>query len=142
MPVFELGKSIESIRLNKRNRLPMGDPPRTIPFGALIDEIRETGDRASFVYLGELYECPADLLRSALLASTPAQPNAPFEPNGGGDRTETGTRATAPKQPASLEWEPLASSQGSFSRARVPGGWLLMSEANALVFIPDPERVW
>jgi hypothetical protein len=65
MPVFELGKSIESIRLNKRNRLPMGDPPRTIPFGALIDEIRETGDRASFVYLGELYECPADVLRSA-----------------------------------------------------------------------------
>jgi|SRR5581483_4442596 len=142
MPVFELGKSIESIRLNKRNRLPMGDPPRTIPFGALIDEIRETGDRASFVYLGELYECPADVLRSALLASGPAQPDAPFQQNGGGERTETSAPEIAAKELASLEWEPLASNQGLFSRARVPGGWLLMSEANALVFIPDQEHGW
>jgi hypothetical protein len=133
MPVLELGKSIECIRLNKRNRLPMGDPPRTIPFGALVEEIRETGDRASFIYLGELYECPADVLNSALHVSGPAQPN------GAADRTET---RAAPKQPASLEWEPLPSSQGSFSRARVPGGWLLANEANALVFIPDQERAW
>lgn len=136
MPVFELGKSIESIRLNKRNRLPMGDPPRTIPFGALVDEIRETGDRASFVYLGELYECPADVLRSALLASASAQPD------GGADRAEKRSPEAAAKQPASLEWEPVPSSQGSFSRARVPGGWLLMNEANAPVFIPDEEHAW
>jgi hypothetical protein len=136
MPVSELGKSIESIRLNKRNRLPMGDPPRTIPFGALIDEIRETGDRASFVYLGELYECPADVLRSALLESGPAQPN------GAADRSETRAPETAAKQPASLEWETVASSQGSFSRARVPGGWLLMNDASALVFIPDYQQIW
>ena len=136
MPVFELGKSIESIRLNKRNRLPMGDPPRTIPFGALIDEIRETGDRASFVYLGELYECPTDVLRSAMIAS------GATEPNGSADRPESrGTEAVA-KRPASLEWEAMGSSQGSFSRARVPGGWVLMSEANTMVFIPDQEHVW
>ncbi|SRR5579884_3041663 len=136
MPVFELGKSIESIRLNKRNRLPMGDPPRTIPFGALIEEIRETGDRASFVYLGELYECPADLLRSALSASGAAQPNA------AAGRGETRAAEAATKQPASLEWEPLASSQGSFSRARVPGGWLVMSDASGLVFVPDQQHAW
>ena len=136
MPVFELGKSIESIRLNKRNRLPMGDPPRTIPFGALIDEIRETGDRASFIYLGELYECPADVLRSALIASGTTQPN------GSADRAESGAAEAVAKRPASLEWEPIACSQGSFSRARVPGGWLLMSEANTMVFIPDQEHAW
>jgi hypothetical protein len=136
MPVLELGKSIECIRLNKRNRLPMGDPPRTIPFGALVEEIRETGDRASFIYLGELYECPADVLRSALLVSGSAQPN------GGAARTETRAPGAAPKQSASLEWESLPSSQGSFSRAKVPGGWLLASDANALVFIPDQEHAW
>lgn len=136
MPVFELGKSIESIRLNKRNRLPMGDPPRTIPFGALIEEISERGDRASFVYLGELYECAADLLRSALLASGPAQPN------GAANETEKRAAETAVKQPASLEWEPVGSSQGSFARARVPGGWLVLSDSNALVFIPDQQHVW
>ena len=136
MPVFELGKSIESIRLNKRNRLPMGDPPRTIPFGALIEEIRETGDRASFVYLGELYECSADLLRSALPTSGAAQPN------GAAERGEARATDAAAKQPPSLEWEPLASSQGSFLRARVPGGWLVMSDASALVFIPDQQHVW
>jgi hypothetical protein len=136
MPVFELGKSIESIRLNKRNRLPMGDPPRTIPFGALIDEIRETGDRASFVYLGELYECSADVLRSALLESAAAQPN------GASDRAATQATENAAKQPTSLEWEPVASTEGSFSRARVPGGWLLMNDASALVFIPDHQHVW
>jgi hypothetical protein len=136
MPALELGKSIECIRLNKRNRLPMGDPPRTIPFGALVEEIREAGDRASFVYLGELYECAADLLQSALQVSGSAQPN------GSAPRTETRASAAAPKQPASLEWESLPSSQGSFSRARVPGGWLLTSDANALVFIPDQEHAW
>jgi hypothetical protein len=136
MPVFELGKSIESIRLNKRNRLPMGDPPRTIPFGALVDEIRETGDRASFVYLGELYECPADVLRSALIASGAAQPD------GAAGKPESRATEAAPKPPASLEWEPISSSVGSFSRARVPGGWLVMNDENAAVFIPDQEHAW
>lgn len=136
MPVFELGKSIESIRLNKRNQLPMGDPPRTIPFGALIDEIREAGARASFVYLGELYECPTDVLRSALIASAAAQPD------GAAAKAESRAAQAASKPPASLEWEPVCSSVGSFSRARVPGGWLVMNEANAVVFIPDQEHAW
>lgn len=136
MPVFELGKSIESIRLNKRNRLPMGDPPRTIPFGALIDEIRETGDRASFAYLGELYECPTDVLRSALIASGVTQRD------GGAGKPESRPAEAVSKPPASLEWEPISSSVGAFSRARVPGGWLVMNESNAVVFIPDPEHAW
>ena len=136
MPVFELSKSIESIRLNKRNRLPMGDPPRTIPFGALVDEIRETADRASFVYLGELYECPTDVLRSALIASGATQPD------GAARKPESRAAEALSKPHASLEWEPIPSSVGSFSRAWVPGGWLVMNQANAVVFIPDQEHVW
>jgi hypothetical protein len=141
MPVLELGKSIESIRLNKRNRLPMGDPPRTIPYGALVDEISETGDRATFVYLGELYECPADVLKSALRASAASHSSGPSPVNGPAEATEA-RAPQAPTKPASLEWEPILSSEGSFSRARVPGGWLLMNDASALVFIPDPQHAW
>jgi hypothetical protein len=141
MPVFELGKSIESIRLNKRNRLPMGEPPRTIPFGALVEEISERGDRASFVYLGELYECVADVLRSALLASgSPATGENGQQATGSGQKSKS--PPAEPKQPPSLAWERVESSEGSFSRARVPGGWLVMAEAGGLAFIPDADRSW
>jgi hypothetical protein len=139
MPVFELGKSIESIRLNKRNGLPMGDPPRTIPFGALVEEVSERGDRASFVYLGELYECGADLLRSALMASGSPATNGN---EGAGSGQKTKAQALEPKQPPTLTWERVESNEGSFSRARVHGGWLVVAEAGALAFIPDADRSW
>jgi hypothetical protein len=141
MPVFELGKSIESIRLNKRNRLPMGEPPRTIPFGALVEEISQRGDRATFVYLGELYECGADLLRSALAGS-----GSPFDGENGDSPAGSGEKSRShpaePKQPPTLAWEHIESDEGSFSRARVPGGWLVMAGTGGLAFIPDADRAW
>lgn len=110
----------------------MGEPPRTIPFGSLIDEISEHGSRATFVYLGELYECGADLLRSALSASNPG--------------TTTPSSRASPaaelKTPPVLTWESLQSTEGLFSRARVAGGWLVMNEAKSLAFVPDAANAW
>lgn len=137
MRVFELGKSIEAIRLNKRNGLPMGEPPRTIPFGALVEDTSEKGDRATFIYLGELYEANADVLRSALLASHTPQADAQRT----GQPPEPDSRQ-GPKRNASLQWETIDSSDGFFSRARVPGGWLVMSESRSIAFVPDEQTRW
>ena len=97
------------------------------------------GDRASFIYLGELYECGADLLRSALIpqGSGGDSSSAPASAN----RQERVQNAE-PKRPVSLIWEPLESNEGLFSRARVPGGWLVSGEGRGIVFVPDESRVW
>ena len=137
MSVFELSKSIESVRLNKRNNLPLGEPPRIIPFGALVEDVRERGDRASFTYLGELYECDGDVLKSAL-GSAGASAAA------GREKAESRApnESRAPKQPPALEWETVESNGGSFSRARVPGGWLVASETKSIAFVPDADYRW
>jgi hypothetical protein len=67
MAKFELTKSIEARKLNSRTKIPTNEF-RTIPFGAIIENVVESGDVDQFFHLGEYYQYPrADLKASCRL---------------------------------------------------------------------------
>ena len=66
MAKYELSKTIEAVKLNKRTLRPLGPEKYTIPFGALLENLSLDRDMQQFFYLGEPYECPLDIIQSAL----------------------------------------------------------------------------
>jgi hypothetical protein len=66
MAKAELTKTIEAKKLNKRTMRPMNNDSSTIPFGAIIDHLKEDGDHMQFHYLGEPYEGKADTVAHAI----------------------------------------------------------------------------
>jgi len=57
MPKYEIVKTIEATRLNKRTLIAMGRDKHTIPYGAIIENLTEDRDRRKFFYLNEPYQC-------------------------------------------------------------------------------------
>lgn len=70
MPKFELTKTIEAIKLNKRTLRPLGPEKFTIPYGAILEDMTLDRDIQKFFYLGEPYQCPDTLIKSALREMT------------------------------------------------------------------------
>ena len=66
MPKFELTKTIEAIKLNKRTLAPLGPELFTIPYGGILENMTEGRDRRKFFFLGEPYECPESVIASAI----------------------------------------------------------------------------
>jgi hypothetical protein len=66
MAKAELTKTIEAIKLNKRTLRPIIGDSRTIPFGAIVEHLKEDGDQMQFDYLGEPYETKLDTLINAI----------------------------------------------------------------------------
>ncbi|HEY1206587.1 MAG: hypothetical protein ABSH46_08785 [Bryobacteraceae bacterium] len=139
MPKFELNKSIEARKLNPRTGIQTSDPPVTIPFGALIDDVKEDRDHRKFSYLGERYRCPADVLRLAT-APVGGETDLPASaPQPGGPAPEESAR---PRR--TVHWERLTSNWKDLMRLRVPGGWLVaQADANSSPsFYPDAKHHW
>jgi hypothetical protein len=63
---YELTKTIEALKLNKRTLRPLGPERYTIPFGAVLEKLTLDRDIQQFYYLGEPYECPKADIASAL----------------------------------------------------------------------------
>ena len=57
MAKFELKKSIEAVKLNRRTMRAMGRERHTVPYGSIIENLTEDRDRRKFFYLGDPYEC-------------------------------------------------------------------------------------
>jgi hypothetical protein len=66
MPKYELTKTIEGIKLNKRTMRPLGPEKFTLPFGGILENMTEDRDRRKFFYLGEPYECMESDIASAI----------------------------------------------------------------------------
>jgi hypothetical protein len=130
MPKLSFSKSIEARRLNSRTGLPDSGTESTVPYGAIVEHIATDRDIVKFSYLGEHYRCAQTVWDAAAYELEGAvETAAPREPD---------TGASAPR----LKWEPLASSQYSLSRAKVPGGWLVTIGGSTLAFVPDPGHAW
>jgi len=139
MSKFELIKTVEARKLNKRTGIPTTEPPVTIPFGAIIENLAEDRDVIKFTYLGEPYQCPEDIMKVAV---TPIQEIRKEAPPAAAREEEP---APPPGVEAGLEWEPLRSSHHPTMRAKVPGGWLVAlagTAGAALAFYPDPQHRW
>ncbi len=135
MAKFELKKSLEVTKLNKRTGIPVSGPPVTIPFGALIENVELEYDYGKFTYLGEPYRCATDILKPALdcgPAAAPAPVPAPPCP----------AVEVSASQVNGIAWEPLRSNAQPTARAKVPGGWLIAVAELGVTFYPDPEHTW
>jgi hypothetical protein len=140
MANLELSKSIEAKKLNKRTRLPLPEPPVIIPFGGLVSDLEPDGDLMRFIYLGEMYQCKADLLNSALGGHAAAE--AAYASGSRTTAPATGGAAAAPaKTPAPFQWQSIQSNMGAVLRAKVPGGWMI-AYGSGVMFYADPEHSW
>ncbi len=63
---FELTKSVEAIKLNKRTLRPLGPEKFTVPYGAVLENLSLDRDVQQFFYLGEPYECAHSEIKTAL----------------------------------------------------------------------------
>jgi hypothetical protein len=66
MAKFELTKSLDAIKLNKRTLRPLGPEKFTIPYGAILENLTLDRDTQKFYYLGEPYEIPYNEIKTAL----------------------------------------------------------------------------
>ncbi len=130
MAKYELKKSLEVTKLNKRTGIPVSGPPATIPFGALVEDVELDYDYGKFTYLGEPYRCASDVLKAALDRGPAAAAATPRV-----------VQASAP-EPVGLRWEELRSNAQPTARAKVQGGWLVTVAGSGVTFYPDPEHGW
>jgi hypothetical protein len=134
MAKFELGKSVEGIKVNKRSGIPTTER-MTIPFGAIIEDPREERDKIRFSYLGEIYDVPQSEVRGETKPIAGAAVAAPASPKA------AAAAAPAPVQdPRFLKWESIPSSI-PVSRAKVPGGWLVAVN-QGVAFVADAAHAW
>lgn len=138
MAKLEVSKTIEARILNKRNRQFLAQPPVTIPYGAILDDVVDNRDNVEFTYLGELYSCKTEVLRAAThvldgAAGAPATASAAVPV------------PAATREAIGFVWERLAAGGATVSRAKLPGGWLISvgdGSARGIAFYPDPAHAW
>lgn len=135
MAKLEVTKTIEARMLNKRNRQVLSQPPVTLPYGAILSDVVENRDVMEFQYLGELYNCKTEVLRTASRSLDDSGP------------TQSSTVSTvAPPEPEiAFRWERLNAGSVATSRAKLPGGWLIQvgdSNSRSVTFYPDPAHAW
>lgn len=134
-----LNKSITATRLNPKTGIPYSEPESNIPFGAVLTYKGSDRDSERFMYLTDLYRSPHDLLASALdggkiPAATEGGKMAPVA-------SAAGAAAKAAPE-VTLKFESLAAAPYSIARAKVPGGWLVVSGGSSVGFYPDPDHAW
>ncbi|MDX2154794.1 MAG: hypothetical protein SFV54_28890 [Bryobacteraceae bacterium] len=152
MASFELPKTIEGRKLNKRTMRPTGEPWQPIPFGTLLHEVKHVGDTITYRFLGEPFQSRWSDVDVMLKNFDFDAPDA--VPGAASPAASTAVSAAAP-QPAlaeepqpelpSLRWERLRSPGLDTLRAKVPGGWLLSvgnGPSRGVTFLPDAEHQW
>jgi hypothetical protein len=154
MKQMPLLKPIEATRLHPRTGIPLGQPDVTIYYGALIEHVGSDHDREKFTYLGELYSCKRESFLSATgTAKSQPKTEPKAEPKAAPKAVPVSAPAPAAEPEAEpepepsageprLEWQRLASSDYSVSRASVPGGWLVTLNGESVTFVPDPKHQW
>jgi hypothetical protein len=144
---YRVTKMVEARRLNPNSGIPLTEPPTPLPFGAMLDNVREERDVIKFTYLGKPYQCLQTILRPAMEPFGAAPAKAAVEEDEGGPVVvEAPVAAPVPvveAADAAFQWETVATSHGAILRAKVPGGWLMMAgRGTGLAFVPDAGHKW
>jgi hypothetical protein len=145
MAKYELAKSVEAARLNKRTGHPLAEPTVTIPYGAIISDLEESGDFYKYAYMVDRYQTKRDTMAGGfhlLAGSSSAASSAVVD-----EQLPLAETAPASDEVAGplLRWERLRVAGGpAVTRARVPGGWLVSggSSGGSLAFVPDLGHGW
>src|ERR1700752_2893768 len=66
MAKYEVTKSVEAVKLHPRTGASLGQHPITLPYGAIIENVEESGDYYKFSYLTERYQMKIAASQGAL----------------------------------------------------------------------------
>lgn len=130
MGKYELSKSVEGVKVNKRSGIPTTERVN-ISFGAIIENPVEERDSLRFSYLGDMIDVKL------------AEIKGYFKPIDGAVPTGVAPSAAKPSVPPDtrlIHWEAIPSNLTTH-RAKVPGGWLVAA-GDGLAFLPDPAHEW
>ncbi|MBI2689439.1 MAG: hypothetical protein HYX27_24290 [Acidobacteria bacterium] len=131
MAKFELTKTLEGIKVNKRSGIPTNEKI-TLSFGAIIEDPKEDRGNLRVSYLGQVVDvklaeitgCYKPIDDGAMPASAPS----------------SGGKSSTPADTRFIRWEAIPSNVATL-RAKVPGGWLVFA-GNGMAFLPDPSHDW
>jgi hypothetical protein len=141
MAKYELTKSVEAVKLNPRTGASLGQHAITLPYGAIIDNVEEVGDYYKFSYLSERYQMKVAAAQGALSPLGGGSERPPVTEMGSGSTTAAAAPVEAGPPKPLLSFETLRSRGLSLSRAKVPGGWLVVN-GSGVAFVPDSEHAW
>ena len=130
MAKFELSKSVEGVKVNKRSGIPTTERV-SLSFGAIIENPAEERDCLRFSYLGELVDVKYSEIKGY------------YKPIDGNDAPASAAAPAGGKAAADkrfIRWETIPSNV-STQRTKVPGGWLVAA-GNGLAFLPDAAHEW
>ena len=133
MAKFELTKSVEGVKVNKRSGIPTNEKV-TVSFGAIIEDPREDRDNLRFSHLGEIVDVKFSEIKGyyKLIEGSASAPAA---------AVSTATAKVAiPTDTRFIKWESVPSNLAT-QRAKVPGGWLVAA-GNGVAFVPDASHAW
>ncbi len=133
MAKYELTKSVEGVKVNKRSGIPTNEKI-TVSFGAIIEDPREDRDNLRFSHLGEIVDVKYSEIKGyyKLIEGTGAAPVAAV-----GSAT---AKVAVPTDTRFIKWESIPSNLAT-QRAKVPGGWLVAA-GNGVAFVPDASHAW
>ena len=142
MPRYVLNKLIEAEKLNKRTGIAIAGLPTTIPYASFLNDVEFDSGKVKFTYMNERYQCDADRVMGFLEVS-----------EGGGAYSEAAAQMAAPPPAPKIEAQQLGELQFSaltatgadgiaLLRAKILGGWLVVSQGGSVAFVPDPRHAW
>jgi hypothetical protein len=129
MAKFELSKSVEGVKVNKRSGIPTTERVN-VSFGAIIEDPHEERDSLRFSHLGEIIDVKMSEIKGYYKPIEGAVPAA----------SAPVAKSSASADTRKIVWESIPSSLSTL-RAKVPGGWLVAA-GNGLAFLPDPAHSW
>jgi len=138
---ISLIKRIDATKLHARTLAPIAGPEVNIPFGALVESIGGDHDRAKFLFLGEPYSVRREVFLDAIGPEESAKHGAPAADAPPDPLPRLDAVAAAAVNGVRLKFERLDAGAYSLARAKVPGGWLIVSSGGA-AFYPDPAHEW
>jgi hypothetical protein len=134
-----LNKGITARRLNQKTGVPYSESETSIPFGAILTYKGSDRELEKFLYMSELFRCPRDVLASAVDGGNLPNLEEGIE-EAPAALSDKPIPAKAPE--ATLKFEKLSAAPYSVARAKVPGGWLIVSGNSSVAFYPDAEHAW
>jgi hypothetical protein len=144
MSRFELTKSIEAQKLNKRTGGVMMGHGVTIPYGSILRNVEYDEDVVKFDYLDNRFQCRLDTMKGYLNAMARPGEIAPEiqDPVVAAPPATATDPPTAPQPTLVFETMAARGLGTTIMRAKVPGGWLVASKQGALTFMPDSDHTW
>ena len=65
-PKYRVVKMVEARKLHPKSLIPLSEPPIQLPFTAILEGVKLEREMYRFYYLGQPYQCPQKVLRSAI----------------------------------------------------------------------------